>query len=1041
MCHRSVLIAFCSAVALLFSVASPFQAFAVEDDGLHHDLAEVVERVDASGTSDISDSFGGDKESFIDAIADEGAEDPQSRDGIARDEALLEFETATDLVGTVYDVKTIDSDTAPVITGQTAITVQRAVEENAAIVLDSSSDIEKKSESESVSKVTHTESLASQSLVSNKDQLAIQGTMSAASPAESDIIKKSKYATPLAAGIYMIATANSTTRVLDVADGAKGNGGNVLLWDWHNVAWQKWKVSFDTDGLYTITNVHSGRVLDVAGAAVGSGRNVLQWQYKSTGNANQQWILEKSGMGFILKSALNQRYVLDCTGNSAANGTNVEIWTANKGNNQTFNFINLAPSVQYERVIDDGIYVIAASKKQNQRVEVQGYSPMNAANVDLYSANTGMNQRWSFQHRSDGLYNVVNLGSGLALDVSGASLTAGSNVLQYQLNGGKNQLWGVVKNADGTYTLYSALNGLALDIQGASIANLANVETYYPNGAHNQKFVLTKQVENYSGTHAIYSRLSQDLKAIDVPNFSYANGAQLALWTNNDGLNQRYLLEKVGSAYTIRPVSSGKYLTVSGGMIVQTSAQGEAGTASSNQLWDVGFTRDGFQIKNVGTNTVMSVMGSKAANSAKMQAAKWNGVAAQKFLIRPSEMLPRGLYTFTNVANINLSLDASGASFNNGTNAIVWKSSNMNNQKFALASMGGGYYRVTLALGGTVLGSSGGDGASVKLYNWTGADSQLWKPVLIDGGFTLQNKASGMQLVAASKNSGSDVVQRKAANDNLQRWRIAKCSVNLSDMSSFVNCLNLASGSSSLSASRACVDFSTSSSQWKALQNALASCWNAGIDVGFLSVDCNTGMTLSINADKGYYGASTIKGLYITYLCEEYLEKGYISLGSVEGLMHDAIVYSDNYDYMYLRNSYGSQSGFNAWLAQVGVGGIGMWGTYSPRTLAKAWVHMLEYENSGGRYVGFWRSIFNHSDYSSIYGALGGYRTVYSKPGWMGGGTYGYILDDGGIVKNGERSYVLAVMTTAYPYDWHKGRVESLVRAIDGVHATIGVGR
>ena len=62
----------------------------------------------------------------------------------------------------------------------------------------------------------------------------------------------------------MIATANSNERVLDVSGGNKGNGANVLLWDWHNVAWQKWKVTFDAEGLYTITNVHSGKVLDVS---------------------------------------------------------------------------------------------------------------------------------------------------------------------------------------------------------------------------------------------------------------------------------------------------------------------------------------------------------------------------------------------------------------------------------------------------------------------------------------------------------------------------------------------------------------------------------------------------------------------------------------------------------------------------------------------------------------------------------------------------------------------------------------------------------
>ena len=850
-----------------------------------------------------------------------------------------------------------------------------------------------------------------------------------------------KYDTPLAAGTYMIVTANSNTRVLDVAGGSKANGANVLLWDWHNAAWQKWTVAYDAEGYYTFTNVHTGKLLDVAAAAARNGANVLSWQGKSSGNANQRWILEKSGTGFILKSALNANLVLDCTGNSAANGTNIEIWQANKGANQRFNFVNLNPNINYGQKLPNGIYTMSAVQASGQRVEVQGYSSKNVANVDLYQQNSGMNQLWSFQYNGSGLYKVVNVGSGLLLDVEGASPTAASNVLQYAANGGKNQLWGVSPIGNDVYALYSALNGMALTIHGSSTANLTNIETNYSTGAKNQQFTLRKVTEDYSGTYRIFTRLSQDMKAVDVPNESAANGVQLALWDDNANINQRYVFEKAGSSYAIRPVISGKYLTISGGKIVQTSAQGSGGAPTNSQLWNVSFAGDGIQIKNVGTGKVMSVAGSKAVNNAKMQEAAWSGSLSQKFYMRACETLPRGLYSMASVANGGIVLDASGASFDNGANAIVWKSSNMNNQKFAITPISGEYYRVTLALGGTVLGVSGGDGASVKFYNWSGADSQLWKPVLVDGGFTLQNKASGMQLATAGNNSGNDVVQKRAANAAQQKWKLSTASINLTDMSSFVRCLSLASGSSSLTVSRAPLGFSTSSNQWKALQNALSSCWNAGIDVGFLSVDCNTGTTLSINADKVFYGASTIKGLYVTYLCEELLEKGRLSLGEVQDRMYDAIVYSDNYCYMDLRESYGSQAGFNAWLSSVGVGGLGMWDSYSPRTLAKAWVHMLEYENSGGRYVGFWRSIFDHSDYSSIKDSLGGYRTVYSKPGWMDGGRYGEILDDGGIVKGGGHTYVLAIMTSAYPYNWEKGRVESVVRAIDGVISTIATVR
>ena len=862
-----------------------------------------------------------------------------------------------------------------------------------------------------------------------------QTTKTSSGTTQAKATSTSKYATPLPAGTYMIVTAKSNTRVLDVEGGSKANGANVLLWDWHNAAWQKWKITYDANGYYTIKNVHSGKVLDVAGASTKKGANVLCWQGKASNNLNQRWVLEKSGTGYILKSALNPKLVLDCTGNSSANGTNIGIWSANGQANQRFNFVNLNPNVAFGKTLENGIYTMGVSNKPTQMVEVQGKSIKNDGNVDLYASNKGMNQRWSFQYNGAGLYRVVNVGSGLSLDVAGKTPTAGTNVLQYSANSGKNQLWGVAENADGTYSLYSALNGLALDVHAASTANLANLETYYPTNGKNQKFVIKKASDNYAGTYQIITHLSQNAKLLDVPDDSISNGTQLALWADNDGLNQRFLFEKVGSAYSIRPVSSGKFLTDDGGKVVQKSAQGTGGVASSSQLWTVTFAKNGFQIKNVGTGKVMSVAGSKAVNSAKIQETAWNGAAAQKFLLSKTEMLPRGLYTLSSIANSKLAVDAEGASFKNAANAIVYKSSGMNNQKVALVHVGSGYYRMTLALGGTVLGMSSATASSVKFYNWTGADTQLWKPVLMDGGFTLQNKASGKQLAAAGKASGNDVVQQEPASSALQKWHLAKGPINYRDMGSFVSCLGLAPGSVTLTATRAPIGFSTTSKQWKALQNALGECWSAGFDIGFISLDCDTGMTLSSNANRTIYGASTIKALYITYLCEELLESGSISLGSVEGLMYDTAVYSNNDTYRTLRYNYGSQAGFNAWLSKVGVGELDLYDYYTPKTLAKAWVHMLEYESSNGKYVGFWRSIFDHGNMSSINDALG--CTVYSKPGWFDGGSIGYILDDAGIVKNSAGTYVLAVMSTAYPYNWQKGKIENLVRAIDAVHSTI----
>lgn len=312
-------------------------------------------------------------------------------------------------------------------------------------------------------------------------------------------ITKVKYSTPLAAGTYVIVTSNNGSQVLDVAAGSKANGANVLLWEYHNVSWQKWSVSYDSQGMYIFKNVGTGKVLDAANGTAKSGTNVLTWQAKSSDYYNQRWVLVKSGAGYVIRAALNTNSVLDCMNGSSANGTNIALWTVNGGGNQRFFFVEANPKVAYGKTIANGVYTMGVSNKKTKLVEVEGCSKNNCGNVDIYEINGGKNQQWSFKYNGAGYYKIINVNSGLALDVEGASLAPGTNVLQYKSKSGKNQLWGVQKNSDGTYSIYSALNGMALDVHGASTADLTNVETYFSNGGKNQRFYLEKPKPVSSG--------------------------------------------------------------------------------------------------------------------------------------------------------------------------------------------------------------------------------------------------------------------------------------------------------------------------------------------------------------------------------------------------------------------------------------------------------------------------------------------------------------------------------------------------------------
>lgn len=192
-----------------------------------------------------------------------------------------------------------------------------------------------------------------------------------------------------------------------------------------------------------------------------------------------------------------------------------------------------------------------------------------------------------------------------------------------------------------------------------------------------------------------------------------------------------------------------------------------------------------------------------------------------------------------------------------------------------------------------------------------------------------------------------------------------------------------------------------------------------GADVGFVVFDEETGMTLALNADTKFFGASTVKAMWVTYLFQDHLEKGRIAWDEIAGHVESCISQSSNKAYTVLRSNYGAEQEFEDWLARVGVGYISSWDYYTPREQALAWTHLLAYTQSDGAYVDAWKAAFDHSTMSFIREALGNQRTVYSKPGWIRQNerrpnTY----DDAAIVIGGDgRRYLVSIMSTMDPYD------------------------
>ena len=203
--------------------------------------------------------------------------------------------------------------------------------------------------------------------------------------------------------------------------------------------------------------------------------------------------------------------------------------------------------------------------------------------------------------------------------------------------------------------------------------------------------------------------------------------------------------------------------------------------------------------------------------------------------------------------------------------------------------------------------------------------------------------------------------------------------------------------------------------------------------------DLQSGHYVSINADRTYYGASTMKGPYVTWIFENLLETGAVSWSDVGYLIVPTIEDSNNDTYHALRNRFGD-SGFNSWLNGVGLSGWGdaRYTFYTPRQLQLMWVRMLAYEQSGGAYVGTWRSTFDSTYYSTIHESLGGYKTTYTKPGWYPRtGDYGALDDSGIVIGSDGNRYLLTIMSDINCYG-DQELERNVVRALNAIFDEYG---
>jgi len=290
--------------------------------------------------------------------------------------------------------------------------------------------------------------------------------------------------------VYTIHYKNDTNKVIDIAARSTDDGGNAQIYDNNETPAQRFLVVFHvTDGdvgYYTIENVYSGKVLDVSGAGTSDGTNVHQWSSNDT--EAQRWVLEDAGSGYYCIRNRNSGKVLDISGASTDNCANAQIWSSNSTDAQKFKF----ESTYQSSIVSTSTYKIASTVNSGYVVDVYGAGTSNWTNIQCYSWNGTVAQKFKFTYDdSTGYYVIANVKSGRAVDVDGAGTWSGVNVQLFEKNGTWAQKWSPVKSGN-SYVFYNACNGLVLDLDAANARDCQNIQCYSYNGTAAQKWVLSE---------------------------------------------------------------------------------------------------------------------------------------------------------------------------------------------------------------------------------------------------------------------------------------------------------------------------------------------------------------------------------------------------------------------------------------------------------------------------------------------------------------------------------------------------------------------
>ena len=289
----------------------------------------------------------------------------------------------------------------------------------------------------------------------------------------------------VAAGTYSVASALSSGSVLDAAGAGTADGTAAQVYSTNGTDAQAWVVEDAGAGYVTVRNAASGLALDVPGADASSGAQLQLWT--PNGSWAQKWVAVRDGSGIRLVSALSDSLSVDLPGASTADGSRLQLYSDNGTAAQRWSFVTPGCT----QVVPNGVYVIKSAMNQNYVLDIDGASDANGANAQLYEANGTGAQAFALTW-SNGYYAISNVSSGKYLDLENGSNQNGANVQQQGTFVRDSARWSLVGNPDGSFVFVNFASGTCMTVASPSAENYSNVQGAVRTGATGQKWFLEK---------------------------------------------------------------------------------------------------------------------------------------------------------------------------------------------------------------------------------------------------------------------------------------------------------------------------------------------------------------------------------------------------------------------------------------------------------------------------------------------------------------------------------------------------------------------